>query len=290
MKRALLALAAIAILPLSATAVDAQNTCVTTSWVDTGPVRNVVRPGVDEYRGRVTFTRQAGCPLAGCPDGTAADATFRLGNGQQPWVVGNFTQNPVPVNGSTQPLSVRTTQNELFFRLNRSAPAESSFTIQVFVECGSPNTRSVATKSFRVGPLVDVAADVVAAAPIDNGAQWVIRITNSGNVPVIAEFEPHPSESEAGINWTVPDFQLVPVAEGDAESLAVAVTVLVQGENISGNLSLTLRMREADDEQAPPFEFELPLPYTVFTGKSTPTVPVAWLLIALIAVFVARRR
>lgn len=290
MRRALVALATIALLPLFATTVDAQNPCVTTSWVDTGPVRNVVRPEVDEYRGRVTFTRQAGCPLAGCPDAAAAEATFRLGNGQQPWIVGNFTKNPVPVNGSSQPLSVRTTQNELFFRLNRSAPAESSFSVQVFAECGSPNTRSVAAKSFRVGPLVDVDADVINAAMLDDGAQWVIRITNSGNVPVIAEFLPHPSESEADINWTVPDFQLVPVAEGDAESLAVAVTVLVQGENIPANLSLTLRMREADDEQAAPFEFELPLPYTVFTGKSTPSLPVTWLLILFGPLFLARRR
>lgn len=286
-----MAVAAVLLLPLVVPLAHAQNSaCISTTWTDTGPVRNVVRPEVDEYRGQITFTRQAGCPLAQCPDANSTEATFRLANGQQPWIVGNFTKNPVPIVGSTQPLSSRSTQNELFFRLNRSAPAQTSFTVQVVAECAGGDLRSFATKGFRVGPLIDVTADVIAATTLDDGAQWVIRITNSGNVAVVAEFEPHPSEEQAGIEWMVPEFQQIPIAEGDAESIAVAVNIAVRGEKIPGNLTLTLRMREADDAQAPPFQFDLPLPYTVFTGKSTPSLPVSWLLVGLVLMCFARRR
>ena len=290
MQRALVACAAVVLLPLVAPLAEAQNTCVTTTWTDTGPVRNVVRPEVDLYQGRISFTRAPGCPT-GCPDATSSQAVFRILNQQQPWLEANFTQNPVPINGSAQPLASRTTENDVFFRLNRSAPFESNFLLQVAAECGGANTfiRSTASKSFRVGPLIDVTADVVSAGTIADGAQWVVRITNHGNVPLVAEFEPHPSEREAEIRWTTPEFQTIPVAEGDSASIAVAVTISVQGERIPGNLSVTLRMREADDAQAPPFTFDLALPYTVFTGKSTPTVPIAWIVVAFSGLVAARR-
>ena len=290
-QRALVALAATALLPLFAAVAEAQNTCVTTSWVDTGSVRNVVRPEVDEYRGRVSFTRAPGCPT-GCPDSTASEAVFRILNQQQPWLQANFTNNPVPINGSAQPLSSRLTENEVFFRLNRTAPFATSFTLQVAVECGSANTlaRSTATKPFRVGALSEVSADVVGASRVEGGAQWVIRITNSGNVALIAEFDPHPAESEADVDWTVPEFQRIPKPEGDAGSIAVAVAISVQGERIPGNLSVTIRMQEDNSLAGPPFQVELPLPYTVFTGRSTPAVPLSWLLIAVGALFVVRRR
>jgi hypothetical protein len=262
------------------------NPCVSSSWSDTTDVHTEVRPEVDEYRGRITFRTQPGCSAAaGCNGAGANEARFEVVSPPD-WVKANFTKNPAPVNGSTDPLGTRETSNEMFFRLNRSAPFESSFSLQVRASCGFQSLGSV-SKGFRVGPLVNVSASVVDSSKITDGAQWLVQLTNTGNVAVMVSVHPHPSQEEADVHWAIPEVQTVGTAQSGVDSVVV-VPIRATGDALPANLSLTVRVVEEDDAAAPPFDIELALPYTVFSGQSTPAPGLALLLSAL--ALVLRRR
>lgn len=281
MKRTWVAGALLLLLPLASAPAEAQNTCTSGQWADVSG-STTIRPENDEYRGRITFSRQPGCPV-GCPDSTSTQATFEVLN-PPPWLKGNFTQNPAPINGSAQPLAARTTQNDLVLQLDRTAPVDTSFTVRVRARCSQT---SEVTKTFRVGSLVNVTADVIRAAVVPGGAEWIIRISNGGNVPMRAEFQPNPTDQ---LVWDVPEGLVVPKPEGEFSSVSASANISVRGDAIPKNLTVTLRLSEDNAPSGDPIEIALALPYTVFSGSSTPSVPLGWTLLGLVLLVAARRR
>jgi hypothetical protein len=279
-------LAAMLFLALAPPPGAAQDLCVTSSWTHGVQSSNIVKPERDEYQGVIAFTRRAGCVSPGCPDGSSNTATFEVLNPVDAWFKANFSTNPASVTGNGGPLGSPRTENEIRFRLDRDAPERASFSVQVRARCADGGTSTI-SRSFVVGQFVDVRSSIVHAAASRLGASWLLEVRNHGTAPVQVAFEPQSDDNDA-VTWTVLEPQEIAAAEAGSPTVRQFL-VSMEGKNVRGNLTLTLAVRALGDDKSEPLRIIHPLPYTVFTGQSTPAPGLA-VGLAFVALVVLVRR
>lgn len=260
-------------------------------WTESGDAGTTIRPLLDEYRGRVTFATRSGCPpTSGCP-ADSPQVAFELVNPPD-YVEWRFEPPKVRVNETTGALfPSRSAASEILLKLTHDAPYNRAFTLQARGTCES-GTSSV-SRSFRVGPLVGLTADVVDLRAEERGIAWTVLFQNAGNVELAVRFHPRPSSGEVpGLNWSHPaQLTLAPQAATTASSFRENVTFRVTGTNLSQEYALDYVYgpvgRNGDEEALTAF---IVLPYAIFEGEATPAAAAPLVVLLLAGAAAARRR